>query len=540
MNKPNTPPGIATPENNHEPAPDTATTQNGALAGAASQNGHTPDADDAVAVTGEVAVPAKNGATPSPANTEAEAPSEDEETDEDGEEEDTRPAVPATTNGLIKALGICGLSFRANARSGNLEVTPTDRYWADQYSKIWADDPLVAPDGSYVLTDARLECLRNRILPAKVRRARKGKEPTAYNLSKASVISHLTGLRTDHGVDPFWIWLDGIDQTEKDPGPGIWLRFFVEGYGLQPSSDQPADYLVHIARLFILPPIARAAKPGSISRVVPILIGNQIKGKSAGPRNLFPEEWQPHWFSDELPLHSTAKERIELTIGPVTIEAAELSGLERAAIAALKTSLGQTQDRARLAFDRATSLVPRRWNLVGTANDQGSGVLPEDTENTRFLVAVIPTTSTPQRVEKWLQANRRLLWKRGLVEYQEWGCAGDAPWFLTPSVQITQAEVNDGLVSKAGGVEGAVREMEALVLAARVTTPLPIVDWMVMAGMFGKAATVAESAMKVSAGPGAAQVKSVTAEMTRRKWVKARPHVRGQSKKGPVVWFPSG
>ena len=453
--------------------------------------------------------------------------------DEEVEDADTRPVFPATNDGFRDALQFIGLEYRYNGRAREHEGVPTAEFWANFYAARWPSHPPPRPDGAIALTDGRLEDIRTDLLRSRTRRARGGRKgPVTFRLGKDNLGAVLASLAERYPFDPFKQWLLEIDQNETDPGEEIWLRFFTEGFGLEPTPEQPHQLLVYVARLFVLPAIARCHKPGSPSRTVPLLVGNQIKGKSAAARHLFPEESQSIWFTDELPLQADSQRRMELVGGFVIVELSELAGIERAILSFLKRMLSQTQDRARMAYSRSVITEPRRFAFVGTANDLGSGVLPDDTENTRWLAVQIPDTAMPQQIEHWLHENRRALWKRGLVLYREWLEQKETdphampPWFIPDDVQAVQAEVNEGLVSKSGGVEGTALEVLAVASGGEVPPPRRLVEWLHMARVYPDL-TIPEIAQRTSSGPGAAMVKDLAKELTRRKWTKGRTMIDG-------------
>jgi predicted P-loop ATPase len=88
------------------------------------------------------------------------------------------------------------------------------------------------------------------------------------------------------------------------------------------------------------------------------------------------------WFSDDLPLNIEGKQVIEALRGRWIIEAGELSGMRRTDIGHLKAFLSRQVDRARLAYGRIVSEVPRQCVIVGTTNDLE--YLRDTTGNRRF------------------------------------------------------------------------------------------------------------------------------------------------------------
>jgi predicted P-loop ATPase len=88
------------------------------------------------------------------------------------------------------------------------------------------------------------------------------------------------------------------------------------------------------------------------------------------------------WFSDDLPLNVEGKQVIEALRGRWVVEAGELSGMRRADIAHVKALLSRQVDRARMAYGRIVSEVPRQCVIAGTTNDLE--YLRDTTGNRRF------------------------------------------------------------------------------------------------------------------------------------------------------------
>ena len=64
-----------------------------------------------------------------------------------------------------------------------------------------------------------------------------------------------------------------------------------------------------------------------------------------------------------------AKATIEQTAGYWLIEVAELAGMDRRDIEAVKAQITTREDRARPAYGRLAVTVPRQFVMIGTTND---------------------------------------------------------------------------------------------------------------------------------------------------------------------------
>ena len=106
-------------------------------------------------------------------------------------------------------------------------------------------------------------------------------------------------------------------------------------------------------------------------------------------------------------------------MGAVIVEFSELVGIRRADVERLKTYLSQRQVTIRLSYRRNSGTYPRQWVPLGTANNDGGGVLPEDRSgHRRFVIIDVPPASTPQHVKDYLEEHRNQLWAEALAWYQ--------------------------------------------------------------------------------------------------------------------------
>ena len=86
-----------------------------------------------------------------------------------------------------------------------------------------------------------------------------------------------------------------MDETGLTPWPSdCW------GVDSKGEAASSSAYKAQWARTLVCGAVARMMKPGGIADVVPIITGKQGIGKSAGFRELFPDEWQDKMFGDSL------------------------------------------------------------------------------------------------------------------------------------------------------------------------------------------------------------------------------------------------
>lgn len=125
--------------------------------------------------------------------------------------------------------------------------------------------------------------------------------------------------------------------------------------------------------------VRRVRQPGAKFDEVLILESEQGYDKSTAFRIMAIKD---EWFTDSLPLNADDKVVIEQTAGKLLIEVSELKGIGKRDVEHLKAFTSRQADRARLAFGRITTEVPRQFVLVATTNS--NAYLRDGTGNRRF------------------------------------------------------------------------------------------------------------------------------------------------------------
>ncbi|PWU21853.1 MAG: hypothetical protein C5B50_00790 [Verrucomicrobia bacterium] len=137
--------------------------------------------------------------------------------------------------------------------------------------------------------------------------------------------------------------------------------------------------------LWMVAAVRRARLPGTKFDHVLVLEGAQRAGKSSVVKILAsgPTSDRPEAFVSDAPiLHASAKEQQEAIEGVWLYELAELTGIRRAEVEALKAFLSRNADTTRMAYDRFRTDTPRRCVFIGTTNDRN--YLADQTGNSRF------------------------------------------------------------------------------------------------------------------------------------------------------------
>ena len=331
-------------------------------------------------------------------------------------------------------------------------------------------------------------------------------------------------------VDPFLEYLRGLPPWDGRPRVDAWApRCWTIAPG-QYNARAAAWTGVHV----FLGTVKRTLEPGAKLDVTPVIVGPQAAGKSWHLSSLFPEDLRGA-FGDELRLTGDSKEMLEAMQGKALIEVSEMQGMTRAKLDALKAFLTRLADSARLSYRKNPDHAPRRCVFVGTVNDDGTGVLPEDgTGNRRWNVLRITGTGDhPSAVA----ADRDQYWAEALHRVE----AGEDP-SLPGDMVGEQRETNerfrmhDSFEDAIADIEDKAREATSLRGVHRHGIP-PAVLWE-WAGLLGKEERDAEG--KVTERKGmlrtAAQVSKGDA-MRFARTLKSRGWVRKHTEHG-ARWFP--
>lgn len=153
----------------------------------------------------------------------------------------------------------------------------------------------------------------------------------------------------------------------------------VEAWLASYAGVQESPYSRAVGAIFLVAAVRRIRRPGCKFDEMLVLEGPQGSEKSTLISTLVGRE---DWFSDDLPLGRDTKEMMEATSGKWIIEASELHGMGRSDVEALKAYLSRGTDRARLAYGRMTTEVPRHFVVFGTTNHER--YLKDSTGNRRF------------------------------------------------------------------------------------------------------------------------------------------------------------
>lgn len=172
------------------------------------------------------------------------------------------------------------------------------------------------------------------------------------------------------GFHPLRQYLDGL-KWDAVPRVDEWLVKYCK------AKDTP--FIRAVGALTLIASVRRARTPGVKFDEILILESPQGFNKSTALAIL---ATKPEWFTDSVPMNADDKEMIEALGGKWIVESPELKGMRRADIEHQKAVLSRQYDRARLAYGRFTTEVPRQCIFFGTTN--ADSYLKDTTGNRRF------------------------------------------------------------------------------------------------------------------------------------------------------------
>lgn len=304
---------------------------------------------------------------------------------------------------ILMRLEALGVELRLNSRSGFKEISRDS-------GKTW--NKMSDGQASMLLSDLQKEVCTF---------------PT-FNLGKQSWggLKHKKVSRDDFNlytdsiaarnpVDTFKVWLEKLPKWDKVGRLSFVLEklFYVDGNANKILSNWAFKSV-------LLAAVHRTFNPGYKHDEMVILHGEEGIGKSTLWAKILP---QAEYFSDNLDMSASYKERLEGILGCVLVENAELSGLRRSDLNTLKAFITRQHDTVRLSYRRNAETFPRQFILVGTTNDARS--LPNDMGNRRFLPLTLKQdidrtkSQSVDLIHKYMDKYREQLWAEALYLYKQ-------------------------------------------------------------------------------------------------------------------------
>lgn len=156
------------------------------------------------------------------------------------------------------------------------------------------------------------------------------------------VLEYLTAL-------PPW---DGVPRVDR-----LWVEYF---------GAANTELNRKLGACFALGAVRRVLEPGTKVDMMPILLGGQGDFKSSGLAALV---GGPPFFTDAAPGFGHRSENAMTLAGCWVWEIAEMQGMDRADLNAVKAFVTRSEDDVLLPYARAKTRLRRRSVLIGTTND---------------------------------------------------------------------------------------------------------------------------------------------------------------------------
>lgn len=169
-------------------------------------------------------------------------------------------------------------------------------------------------------------------------------------------------------------------------------------------------YTKEAIRKMLVGAVARIYNPGCKFDLVLTLVGAQGTGKSTLVNKL-----GKAWFSDTF-LTVQGKEALEQIQGAWLIEMAELSGLRKAEVEAVKHFISKQEDTFRPAYARTPETYLRQCVFFGTTNNKD--FLRDPSGNRRFMPIDIDPINATKNIWKDLDSEVDQIWAEAVQIYK--------------------------------------------------------------------------------------------------------------------------
>jgi predicted P-loop ATPase len=192
---------------------------------------------------------------------------------------------------------------------------------------------------------------------------------TVYEISGAAKVDDALALEFEkYSFHPI---VDYLDALRWDGAPRI-DTLLIEFFGAEDNI-----YTREAIRKMLVGAVARVLRPGCKFDLVLTLVGDQGVGKSTLIAKLGKQ-----WFSDTF-MTVQGKEALEQIQGAWLIEMAELAGLRKAEVEAVKHFISKQEDMFRPAYARTSETFKRQCVFFGTTNSKD--FLRDPSGNRRFM-----------------------------------------------------------------------------------------------------------------------------------------------------------
>ena len=143
------------------------------------------------------------------------------------------------------------------------------------------------------------------------------------------------------------------------------------------AGAQDTPYVRAVSRIVLIAACRRVRQPGCKFDEMLVLESGEGFEKSTAFEVL-----AGRWFNDSAPLHEKPREVIEQLRGRWIVECADLAGMRKGEVEALKAFLSRKEDASTMKYGIETVTAPRQCIFVGTTNERN--YLVSTTGNRRF------------------------------------------------------------------------------------------------------------------------------------------------------------
>lgn len=215
-------------------------------------------------------------------------------------------------------------------------------------------------------------------------------------------------------------WLESLEWDGKER-LADWLVKY--------AGAEDCRYTWAVGCLTLLGAVARAFEPGIKFDTMLVLEGPQGASKSSLVKILGGE-----FTAEGLPAKELGHaDVVDAMQGRWVIELAELESLRRMDVARLKAFISRTEDRARLAYMRATQDFPRQCVFIGTTND--SSYLRDASGGRRFWPVKVGAIDLAG-----LERDRAQLWAEAVRVWEEGSGKPSSLWLPRELWPVAEAE----------------------------------------------------------------------------------------------------
>ncbi len=190
----------------------------------------------------------------------------------------------------------------------------------------------------------------------------------------------------------------------------FWLHKYLK------ACQQPSDYLSAVGSKWLIAGVRRVFIPGCKFDTMLVLEGAQGIGKSRALRTMatLETDQKSDYFTDALRFENIALPSSIMGLqGKLIIEFAELSGMNRKEIEAVKGWITLQTDEIQKKYENTVTRLERQFILAGTTNDDT--YLRDPTGNRRFL----PVLCSDKIDISGLERDREQLWAEAVVRHKE-------------------------------------------------------------------------------------------------------------------------